>query len=122
MRARAVILTSTLLGVVGCSSVSPMQIGQTAGAITGAAVAPGVGMPLGALVGTLAGMVFEQHLDKSREQREQAELTKQLSGAGSTHSPPQAPPDGAALTRVWVDEHVERGRLIAGHFDARPIQ
>lgn len=80
---------------------------------------PGVG-PLGPLVGTLAGLVFEQHLDKVREQRERVELGDQLQRPSSATSLPSSPPVGQP-TRVWVDERVEQGRLIAGHFEVRPI-
>ena len=105
----------------GCSSMSPSQIGQTAGTIAGGAIAPGIGVPIGAVVGTLAGMVVESHLDKTREQREHRELSKEL---GTPATPSPASTSGAPVglpTRVWVDEQLSDGRLIAGHFETRAI-
>ena len=123
-----------VLAVAGCSGVSPTQVGQTAGGIAGGLLAPGIGMPIGALVGTLAGLVVEGQVDKSREKQESAELGQQLAtepghpatggvGDGSADSRrlrPTAPANGRP-TRVWVDEQVHNGRLLAGHFDARAI-
>lgn len=99
--------------------MSATQIGQTAGTIAGAAIVPGIGAPIGTLVGTLAGLVFDQQLDKGRERKETAELSKQLGapvspGAQADH--PSGPP-----VRVWVDERVDDGRLVDGHFDRRPV-
>jgi outer membrane lipoprotein SlyB len=97
-------------------------VGQTTGTIAGAAIVPGIGAPLGALVGTLAGLLVEHQVDKVREQKEQVELTQQLSASSSS----QAAGDGERLrgqaARVWVDEQVHEGRLIAGHFEVRTIQ
>mgnify|MGYP001591676048 FL=1 len=107
--------------LVGCAGVSPTQVGQTAGSIVGAALAPGLGMPLGALVGTLTGLVFEQHLDKVREQREQVELSEQLTRPSSPTESAQSGPPVGEPARVWVDERVEQGRLLAGHFEVRYI-
>jgi len=102
----------------GCAAMPPAQVGQTAGTIAGAAIAPGVGAPLGALVGLLAGMVVQGHVDKATEQRERKELGEQLAaGAPSGLSPTHASTPHGQPTRVWVDEAVEDGRLIAGHFD-----
>ncbi len=115
-------LMSTLLLISGCASVSPTQVGQTAGSIAGAALAPGVGMPIGALIGSLAGMLVEQEMDKSRQKKERVELTKELNRpATPTDAGPELQIQGQP-TRVWVDEHVERGRLITGHFEQRVIQ
>lgn len=99
--------------------MSATQVGQTAGTIAGAAIVPGIGAPIGTLVGTLAGLVFEQHLDKGRERKETAELSKQLgapASPGARGDQPLGPP-----ARVWVDERVENGRLVDGHFDWRPV-
>lgn len=104
--------------LVGCAGVSPTQVGHTAGSVA-AVLVPGVGV-LGPLVGTLAGLVFEQHLDKAREQRERVELGDQLQQPSSATSAPSSPVVGQP-TRVWVDERVQQGRLIAGHFEVRPV-
>ena len=104
--------------------MSPTQVGQATGSIAGGALAPGIGVPLGALIGTLAGMVVEQRLDQAREGKERVELSQQLqrpedaqgvSTAADAHTSGQP-------TRVWVDEQWEHGRLIAGHFETRTIQ
>ena len=113
-----ILITSVLSG---CSGVSPVQVGQTAGTIAGAAIAPGVGAPIGTLVGTLAGLVLEHQIDKGREQKERVDLSKQLNApTPASVSPSDERPFGQP-TRVWVDERVENGRLIAGHFELRTI-
>jgi len=110
-----------LLCVTGCAGMSPTQVGQTAGSIAGAALAPGLGMPLGALLGTLAGLVFEQRLDQVREKRERVELNDQLARPSSPMTSESSIPPVGAPTRVWVDERVEAGRLLAGHFEVRSV-
>ena len=106
----------------GCSGVSAAQVAQTVGAITGSILAPGVGAPLGALVGTLAGLVVQGQVDQATAKRERVELGDQL----ATGSPPALVSEPVMLpqgepTRVWVDEMLHGGRLIAGHFDVRVI-
>ena len=108
------------LAITGCAGVSPVQVGQTAGTIAGGAIAPGIGAPLGALVGLLAGMVVQGEVDKSTEQRERRDLGKQLA-RGSHPTSDAALPEGMP-TRVWVDETVHKGRLIAGRFETRHLQ
>ena len=113
-----------LVGVLllsGCAGVSPTQIGQTAGTIAGSAIAPGVGAPIGALVGMLAGLVVEQQVDKVREQKERVDLSKQLQTPSAVHAPSGGEQPVGSPTRVWVDERLENGRLIAGHFEVRPV-
>ncbi|MBI3087958.1 MAG: hypothetical protein HYY91_03630 [Candidatus Omnitrophica bacterium] len=124
-RIRLLLVGTLLLG--GCSGISPTQLGQAAGTIAGAAIIPGVGAPIGTLVGTLAGLLIESQVDKVREKHERVELGKQLGGAPQV--PPTTPPTAVGVgaqplgepTRVWVDEHVEEGRLLAGHFTLRTI-
>lgn len=110
-----------LLCATGCAGMSPTQVGQTAGSIAGAALAPGFGMPLGALLGTLAGLVFEQQLDQVREKRERVELSDQLTRPSSPITSESSTPPVGVPTRVWVDERVESGRLLAGHFEVRSV-
>ena len=105
----------------GCSAVSPTQVGQAAGTIAGATLIPGIGAPLGTLVGTLAGLVIEQQVDKVREQKERTELAKQLHGRPTTSSSASPERPLGEPARVWVDERLEDGRLIAGHFEFRPV-
>ena len=104
------------IAVSGCSGVSPTQIGQAAGTIAGATIIPGIGAPLGTLVGTLAGLVIEQQVDKVREQKERIELAKQLHGKPTISSASLERPLGEPA-RVWVDERLEEGRLAAGRFE-----
>ena len=100
-----------------------MQVGQTAGTIAGAAIVPGVGAPLVAIVGLLAGMVVQGQVDKVTEKHERKSLSDEL--ATGTHRPDveesAAPPQGQPQ-RVWVDEIVKDGRLVGGHFDVRYLQ
>lgn len=109
-----------ILTLSGCAGVSPAQVGQTAGTIAGSAIAPGVGAPLGALVGLLAGMVVQGHVDQATEQRERKELGEQLARGPLAASETAGPVEGMP-TRVWVEETVHEGRLIAGHFETRNI-
>jgi hypothetical protein len=106
--------------VSGCSGFAPAQVGQTAGTIVGAAAAPGIGAPIGALVGMLAGLVVQGEMDKVTEKRERRELAQQL-GTPSRSGPETPAPARGEPTRVWVDEQVQDGRLVAGHFDTRYI-
>ena len=108
-----------VLAVAGCSGVSPTQVGQTAGGIAGGLLVPGIGMPIGALVGTLAGLVVEGQVDKSREQHERVALGHELTASPSAL--PQDAPSVGTPTRVWVDEDVRDGRFTAGHFEVRPL-
>ena len=117
------VVSTVMIASSGCAGVSPTQVGQTAGSMAGAAIVPGIGMPIGALIGTLAGLVVEQQIDKGREVKERVDLSKRLSSASEskTGSPSDMPTSGGQLTRVWVDEQVENGRLINGHFEQRVI-
>ena len=102
---------------MGCANVPPAQVGQTAGMIAGSAIGP-AGAPLGALVGTLVGMVFQGQIDKATEHRERQELGGQLRRAPAMPDESATAPTGTPV-RVWVDETVQDGRLVAGHFDVR---
>ena len=104
-------------GLAGCAGVSPIQIGQTIGTIAGAVIAPGVGAPFGALLGTLAGIGVEQQVDKGREKQERVDLGKQLGPGPSAPGAAEVPV--GSPTRVWVDERLVNGRLIGGHFDTQ---
>ncbi len=113
-----------VMGVVcalGCASIPPAQVGQTAGTIAGAAILPGVGAPLGALVGLLAGMLVQGEMDQATEKHERKELNDQLSVNTGKTAEPGTVTQGQP-TRVWVDETVTSGRLMAGHFDTRDLQ
>ena len=110
-----------LLLCAGCAGIAPAQLGQTLGTITGAAVAPGVGAPLGALVGLLAGMVVQGQVDKVTEKHERKELGEQLATGSTPTSEESAPAPLGEPTRVWVDEAVQGGRLVIGHFEVRSI-
>src|SRR3989338_1537465 len=105
----------TLSCLSGCAGVPPAQVGQTAGTIAGAAIVPGIGAPLGGLIGLLAGMLVQGHVDKVTEQHERKDLSQQLAAGPSSTSGETVIPHGQP-TRVWVDETVQEGRLRAGHF------
>ena len=127
LRMRAIpqmLLAATLIGAVGCAALpSASQAGNTVGSIAGSLIAPGVGMPIGALVGTVLGMVIDGQVDKVRERKEQGELARQLASmpapAGGGLEPAII---GGTPTRVWVDESLTEGRVIAGRFEVRTIQ
>ena len=105
----------------GCAGVSPTQVGQTAGTIAGSAIAPGIGAPIGSLVGLVAGLLVQGHVDKVTEKRERKDLGDQMGTGSSAALPPQETPPSGTPTRVWVDETMRDGRLVAGHFDVRDL-
>ena len=119
MRRQYLIGIMSVLLLSGCANVSPVQVGQTAGAIAGSAIAPGVGTSIGALVGLMAGMVVQGQVDQVTERRERKELSNQL-GAGAPQSA-AAPSTAGTPTRVWVDETIQNGRRMAGRFDVRSL-
>jgi hypothetical protein len=114
-RNRLSLLLGALL-VSGCASMSAVQVGQTAGAIAGAAALPGVGTPLGSVLGMLVGLVVQQHVDQVTETRERRDLAQQLDPRAMP-LPAYVPLTGEPM-RVWVDERVEHGKVLAGHFEA----
>ena len=118
MRYRRVLVgVSALWLAAGCAAVPPAQVGQTAGTIAGAAIVPGIGAPVGALIGVMAGMLVQGQMDKATETRERRVLGGELRTAQAGPSRPEAP-QGTPV-RVWVDEAVQGGRLVPGHFDVR---
>lgn len=110
-----------LQGAAGCAGFAPAQVGQIAGTIAGAAAAPGIGAPLGALIGMLAGAAVQHQTDKVTESRERVDLGRQLNPPSGATQPTTAPAPIGTPTRVWVDETVQDGRLLAGHFDVRAL-
>ena len=121
MRASVLVGALSVVCLGGCASVPPAQVGQTAGTLAGAAIVPGIGAPIGALAGLLAGMLVQGELDKATETRERKELGERMAhGTPPAAGVPAEAPRGAPV-RVWVDETLHDGRLIAGHFDTRAI-
>jgi len=119
MKARALV-AAVGVACCGCASVPPAQVGQTVGAIIGSAIAPGLGAPLGSLAGLLGGMLVQGRMEKATEGRERKTLGEQLA-AGSPTGPDGSPVETGEPARVWVDETVQQGRLIAGHFETRTV-
>lgn len=123
MLKHVIVLSLSLVVGSGCAMFSPVQLGQTVGTIAGAAAAPGVGAPFGALIGTLLGIVFQRQVDQVTAQRERKELSAQLGRdtppLDETKQPvrPQGEPQ-----RVWVDETVRDGAVLAGHFETRHLE
>ena len=117
-------LAAVLLGVSCCAgcAASATQVGQTAGGVLGGLLVPGVGAGLGSLVGTVAGLVVDDQLDKVREKKERTELSHELrrpSTTGETVAQRDEPVGQPA--RVWVDEVMSNGSVMAGHFEERVI-
>ena len=110
-----------LLGA-GCANIMPHQAGQVVGAVVGSAVAPGIGTPIGSMLGALAGLVVQREMNRVDEKRERVELGHRVKpGDAPGAAPDAAGPPAGVLTRVWVDEMLDNGRLIAGHFDSLPV-
>lgn len=120
MHARAGLIGAVLLVTTGCATMAPQQLGQVVGTIAGAAAGTGVGAPLGGLLGLFAGMLFQKQVDQVTAKRERVELSDQL---GSPPVKVTTDHDKAIgmLTRVWVDEAWQEGRLVDGHFEERYI-
>ena len=115
---RRILVATAVAGLtVGCANIPPAQVGQTAGMIAGSAIGP-AGAPIGALVGTVAGLLVQGHMDKATEKRERQDLGGALRAGPKEPIGAYAPPTGTPV-RVWVDETVQDGRLVAGHFDVR---
>ena len=122
MKRRALVLVAVLLLAPGCAALAPQQVGQMVGTVAGSAIVPGLGAPIGGLLGLLAGMVVQKRVDQVTEQHERIELGQQLNRIGPSEGAPtaerDAPPFGTP-TRVWVDETWREGRLVAGSFEER---
>lgn len=133
------LLTLGLLGASGCAGMSAMESGYLLGSIAGGAAAGPAGAALGSAVGSLAGAMVAKPLEQHREKTERKELEAQL-GAPEAGAPPadgsRSEPPGAAASsgrpavgsagggtpaRIWVDERIERGHVVAGHFEQRSI-
>ncbi len=115
----AVPILLSLMTLEGCAGTSAIQVGQTAGTIAGALIAPGVGAPVGNVVGLLAGLAVQDQIDKGTERRERQELGQQMSAPQTPAADETIPSPHAQPTRVWVDEAVRDGRLVHGHFEVR---
>jgi hypothetical protein len=121
MKPPVVWLTASLLSAAGCAGMAPHQIGQTVGAIAGSAVVPGIGAPIGSLLGIFTGLLVQKQMDDATEKRERVELGDRLNAGSRSRDAASSPPPSGTPTRVWVDESEAHGRLIAGHFDVRPV-
>ena len=120
MRVRFSLLITVALAFVvgGCASYPPSQAGYTLGALAGSILVPGLGGPIGSLAGMLAGLAVEKQVDKANEGKERVVLNKQL-GTETQQQPTDA--TAGELTRVWVDETIQNGREIEGHFEAKAL-
>lgn len=116
-----VVLCIGFLVLPGCATLHPQALGQTIGTIVGAAVAPGVGAPVGAIVGLLTGTLLQRSVDKVTAKYERADLGQRLNTPSDGTVLTRDPGSVGAPTRVWVDETVMDGRVIAGRFDTWQI-
>lgn len=108
-----------------------MESGYVLGSIAGGAVAGPAGAALGSVAGSLAGALVAKPIEQHRERQERKALEASLGSAptnlSAASTPPPASPsaeeaDGpVVLARVWVDEHLERGRVVPGHFEQRRL-
>lgn len=80
-------------------------------------MAPGIGVPMGSVLGSLAGMVIQREMNKADEKRERVELGRHVK-PGDAVEAVQAPRPPA---RVWIDETLQGGRMTAGHYEVLPL-
>ena len=137
MKIRLLVIAGSLLFVPGCAygpRVPLAGIGCMAGGTSAALVAPPLA-PLGALLGHQAGALIDhwlentpkaREMDRQRQSEEQPVLTEQLM-TGPLMTGPLPVKDGSEVMagrplRIWVDEMMWNGRLVAGHFEDRPFQ
>ena len=125
---RSLLLVTALgLAAAGCAGMSPMQSGYLLGSIAGGAAAGPAGAALGSAVGTLAGALVAKPIEQRREHEERKALEASLGtppavdGAATPVPAPAAPEGPTVMARVWVDERLERGRVLTGRFEDRPI-
>ena len=75
------------------------------------------------MIGLVAGMLVQGQIDKVTEKKERKQLGDQLTSGPNPPAAPEAPemsaPSQGTPTRVWIDESVRDGRMVAGHFDVR---
>ncbi len=125
MQRKYILILICLLVASGCSGLPPAQIGQVAGALIGTAVAPGIGAPIGHVIGTLAGVFVQDKIDKETETKERVALGQELNqgpqGSVSTAAAPTGATPLGTPQRVWVDESLQGGTVVAGHFEHRYV-
>ncbi|MBI2174802.1 MAG: hypothetical protein HYU33_06360 [Candidatus Omnitrophica bacterium] len=61
-------------------------------------------------------------MDKATEKRERQTLGEQMQSIARSGTEESISAVAGEPKRVWVDETVEKGRVIAGYFDVRNIQ
>ncbi len=110
-----------LLLLTGCASLPPAQVGHIAGSLAGAALVPGIGAPIGGLLGLLAGMAVQKKVDQLTEGRERRELAGQLQEKRPSQLADTRIGTPGEPVRVWVDETYRSGRLVPGHFEVRTV-
>ncbi len=121
MRRRWLLLCGLCWAAGGCAVFAPQQIGQIVGTIAGAVAAPGLGAPLGSLLGTLAGLAVQKQVDTVTERKERVDLARDLQPKTAAAAASSAAGPAGVPTRVWVDETLRDGRVIAGHFDVHAL-
>jgi len=123
----------------GCLTTTQKSaaIGTGGGAAVGAGIGAlagnaGLGAAIGAGVGAVGGALAGDHLDKKREEQEQAALYRQLTLEKQTNSAGKNYIEGhyeyvkkrqwvdtSKTERVWVAESYEGERRIEGHYEER---
>ena len=130
------ILTSGCLTTTQKSAGVGTGVGAALGAGIGAIVGdPALGAGIGAGAGALGGALVGDHMDKQREQRENADLQRQLelerrSGSGEgknfieghyEYVKKRKWVDTSKKERVWVDERTEGDKRVEGHYEERLV-
>lgn len=106
-------------------------VGAGIGALAGNA---GMGALIGAGAGAVGGALVGDHMDKKREEREKAELYRQMSLEKQKNTQGKNLVEGhyeyvtkkqwvdsSKTERVWVPERYEGERRIEGHYEERHV-
>ncbi|KAA3603892.1 MAG: hypothetical protein D8M57_05045 [Candidatus Scalindua sp. AMX11] len=130
------ILTAGCLTTTQKSAGVGTGVGAALGAGIGAIVGdPALGAAIGAGAGALGGALVGDSMDKKREDRERADMQRQLelerqssSGQGKNYIEGHYEyvkkrewVDTSKKERVWVEERVDGDRRIEGHYEDRLV-
>jgi uncharacterized protein YcfJ len=146
MRGKIVVTVMCIAAIsilaTGCLTTTQKgaAVGTGAGAALGAGIgaltgSPAMGAAIGAGAGALGGAIVGDQMDKKREQREKADMQRQLemerqssSGQGKNYIEGHYEyvkkkkwVDTSKTEKVWVEERIEGDRRIDAHHEDRLV-